>query len=935
MAHDGFTLADLVAYRHKHNEANGENNRDGTDSNHSWNHGVEGPSDDPAVIAARLADQRALLATLLLSRGTPMLAMGDELGRTQGGNNNAYSQEGSMGWVDWANADQGLADFTARLVGIRRDHPALRADRFLTGGPGAGTPYADVAWRRPDGEPPTASDWDDPAGETLLMVLAEPVGDGIDRIIVAVHRGARAVDATLPEPRDGFAWSLLADTADPRRQGEFETAALQLAPRSVAVLAESPSPSRRRRGVADNVLDRLASAAGIAPEWFSLDGARNVVGRDTRLALLTAMGLSAASSQEALASLQRLADDRDRRPLPFALTARVGETATVRLPRADGASPLRTRLLVEREDGQRQSLPAVAARGAEGARLALDGRLVRALDLPLPTLEVGAYTLRREDSPDHPCRLIVAPPACYSPDALKDDRRLWGVTAQIYSMRRTGDQGVGDFTTLGALGEAVAALGAAGLGINPRPILFPEDRERASPYYPSDRRFLDPLYLDLDAVPGASGFRDAAAELSSRQAVDYPRVWALKAAALEAAFASAAPHPALEVFVRAGGEPLRRFCHFQAIAESRPGEPWRRWPKGLAAPESRLRFHGWLQWLCETQLAGAASRASALALGLCRDLAVGAAPDGSELWDLAHMVARGVSIGAPPDPLGPTGQVWGLPPFDPHRLRQDGYRSMSTLFAANMRHAGALRIDHVMGLARQFWVPDGANGADGAYVAFPLDDLLAVLALESERAKCLVIGEDLGSVPRGFCDRLWAAGALSYRVLPFERGTAGFTAPAAWPRPAMACVATHDLPPLAGWWEGVDIAERLDLALITPDEAAAARAERTDDRRTLMDALALAGLLPAPADPAAAADAPLEPALAAAVHAFVAASSAALAVAQIDDLAGERVAVNLPGTDRERPNWRRRIATPLETLFDTPLARAIVSVMQAERSSRP
>jgi glycogen operon protein len=419
-------------------------------------------------------------------------------------------------------------------------------------------------------------------------------------------------------------------------------------------------------------------------------------------------------------------------------------------------------------------------------------------------------------------------------------------------------------------------------------------------------------------VPGATGFEEDAAALSSLAAVDYPRMWALKAVALEAAFNHAPSDPAFDAFVAAGGETLRRFCRFQAIAENRPDDP------------GRLRFHAWLQWLCEQQLAAAAGRASGLALGFCRDLAVGAAPDGAELWDQAALVARGVSIGAPPDPFGPQGQVWGLPPFDPHRLRQDGYRSMGALFAANMRHAGAVRIDHVMGLARQFWIPDGASGADGAYVAFPFDDLLAVLALESERARCLVIGEDLGNVPEGLRERLWEAGALSYRVLPFERDEHGFRPPESWPRPAMACVATHDLPPLAGWWDGVDIAERLALGLTSADEADAARAARADDRRALLDALAREGLLP----PAATADGPRTQALTAAIHAFIAATPGALAVAQVEDLAGERAGVNLPGTDRERPNWRRRIAAPLEDLFDTPLADAIVSVMQAGRSGR-
>jgi glycogen operon protein len=936
VSHDGFTLADLVAYRRKHNDANGEEGRDGTDHNLSWNHGVEGPSGDPAIVAGRLADQRALLATLLLARGTPMLAMGAELGRSQGGNNNSYAQDGPAGWVDWASADQGLIDFTARLAAIRRDHPALRADRFLTGAPQGGTPYLDVAWRTAEGEPLTEGDWDDPAGETLVMILAEPIERGLDRVIVAVHRGSRPAAVALTENRDGFVWTLLADSAAPDRRGDLASDTLPLSPRSVVVLAETPAPSRPSRAADEKVLARLASAAGIAPEWSGVDGARHAVGRDTQRALLAAMGLPAGSTQQALQSLHALADDHDRRPLPFALTARANEPITIFLPRDDGAPPVRTWLTLEGEHGEGLRLPVASSTGRESERRARDGRLTHGVALPLPDLEVGIYTLRRDDRPGHTCRLIVAPHTCHAPDALRDGRKRWGVTAQLYGVRRMHDQGVGDFTTLGALGEAAAARGAVVLAINPVHSLFPGDRERASPYYPSDRRFLDPLYLDLDAVPGATGHRDEAAILRGLPSVDYPRVWALKAAVLEAAFADAPANPAFEAFVAAGGERLAAFCRFQALAETRPGEAWRRWPQGLAAPPARMRFHAWLQWLCERQLAGAARRASGLAIGLGRDLAVGAAPDGAEQWDQAPLVADRVSIGAPPDPFGPQGQVWGVRPFDPHRLRRDGYRFQGELLAANMRHAGALRVDHVMGLARQFWVPDGARGADGAYVAFPFDDLLAVLALESRRARCLVIGEDLGTVPEGFRERLWEAGALSYRVLPFERHGASFAPPGAWPRPATACVSTHDLPPLAGWWRGADIAERRDLGLMTPDEGEAARAARADDRRALLNALRAESFLPQNQDAAAPdRDAPLTPELAAAIHAFVAATPAALAAAQVEDLAGEETAVNLPGTDRERPNWRRRVTATLEELFDTNLAQAIVSVMRVGRSGPP
>ncbi len=917
VSHDGFTLADLVAHENKHNSANGEANRDGHDHNLSWNNGVEGPSDDPAIRAARLADQRAMLATLLLSRGTPMLAMGSDMAHSQGGNNNAYAQDNAIGWLNWAAADTGLMAFTARLIAIRADHAALRADCFLAGASTAGGAYPDVEWRAPDGAPLSAEAWDDPAGETLVMVLAESDGGRLDRVAVAVHRGAAPTQLTLPEPRDGHAWTLLADSADPERGGVIEEADQPIFARSVTIFAEEPAPNRRPTGVDDKVLERLAAAAGIAPEWWDVEGAGHRVSPDSQKALLAAMSLAADTTGQAVESLAGLARDRDRRALPHALVSVADEPVTLRLAVEDGGAPTRTWLTIRAEDGSTR-------------RLRADG-----IEVNLPLLDHGRYTVTQEDVPDLACHLIIAPRACHAPEVLKDGGRVWGLATQIYGVRRQGDQGIGDFTTLGALGEAAAERGGAILGFNPLHALFNDRPDLASPYYPSDRRFLDPIYLDLERVAFAGSFRDRAAQLSALPAIDHARVRALKTRALEASFAHGQADPRLDAFIVAGGERLRRFALFQAVAESRPGEAWRNWPAGLHDPDGpaarafatahfqRLRFHQYLQWLCENQLSDAARRVSGLSLGLCRDLAIGAAPDGAEIWAEAALVARGVSIGAPPDPLGPQGQVWGLPPFDPRRLRADGYRGVSALLAANMRHAGALRIDHVMGLARQFWVPDGADGSEGAYVAFPFDDLLGVVALESVQAGCLVIGEDLGTVPEGFREALSAVGALSYRVLPFERDEGGFRPPSACPHKAWACVDTHDLPPLAGWWEGVDIAERLDLGLITPAEAEEARAARVRDKVELIEALTEAELCGG-IDPASALDAEL----AAAIHAFIARSGAALAIAQVEDLAGERIAVNLPGTDRERPNWRLRLGVSLETLFEGSLAKAVIGAMR-------
>ena len=928
-AHDGFTLADLVAFERKHNTANGEDGRDGSDANLSWNTGVEGPTDDPGVLGARGRDVRALLSCLVLARGTPMLSMGDELGRSQGGNNNSYAQDNRTSWLDWASGDAALAAFTARLVAIRRDHPAFRADRFLAGSPGRGQVDPDVAWRRADGGELTAVEWDDPQGSTLVAVLCEPAQGAVDRVILAIHRGGAAETLALPEPRDGAGWAVLCNSADDGRSGPVLGETVEIAPRSVLALAETPAPDRRPRPADDATVGRLAVAAGIAPEWWDVQGRRTQVSRETQAALLQAMGLEAATTRQALESLRGLAEAHDRRALPLVLSLRAGAQGVLTLPARPGESVVDTWLSIEDEGGEVRRVRADPDAGSETVIAGRDGVSVRGMAIDLPALAPGRYRIRREDAPEATGRLTVAPGACFLPPALEAGGRVLGLSAQLYSLTRARDGGIGDFTTLGLLGEAAARQGSAMIAINPLHALFDHRRARASPYYPSDRRFLDPIYLDVEGLPPAGG----------GGSIDYPAVWAAKAAALQRQYAAFPGDPDFEAFVAAGGEALERFAIFQAISDLHPDGPWNAWPEPLRRPDGegvgafaaegaeRVRFHLYLQWLCERQLAVAAGRGSGLGIGICRDLAIGSAPDGAEAWANAGLIAQGVAVGAPPDPFAPQGQVWGLPPYDPHRMRQDGYATLADLYARNMRHAGALRIDHVMGLARQFWVPEGASGAEGAYVAYPLQDLLGELSLESLRADCLVIGEDLGTVPEGLRETLGEARVLSYRVLPFERDGDGFKPPESYPILACACVATHDLPPLRGWWDGSDIAERAALGLISPAEAEEAVSTRRSDKLALIAALAAAGLGEAGQD----ADAPLAPDLAGAIHAFAARTPSLLAVAQVEDLAGEAAAVNLPGTDTERPNWRRRLGLPIEQLFESDLARHILAGLRAER----
>jgi glycogen debranching enzyme GlgX/4-alpha-glucanotransferase len=954
VAHDGFTLRDLVSYANKHNEANGEGNRDGTNENYSWNNGVEGASDDPRVEAARGRDMRNLLATLFVARGTPMLAMGAEIGHSQRGNNNAYAQDNAISWLDWSKADHALAAFVGRLAAARRAHPALSSATWLTGQPFDASGLPDVIWR--DAETPMSggAQWDAPYGDCLAAVLAAPMEGGVDRVIVAFNRAWAPTSLHLPDPREGFHWRLLIDTSDDAVVDKPEFADhLPMAARATLILAEAPVSDEvlTSRPAAANDIDALANAAGISAHWWDVGGQQTIVSTETRLALLEAFRLPARSQGQARESLTRLVEETTARRVPYSLT--IPLHGPMRAPyRADPGAPHRPiafSILTEDKQTLAGSAPDSPAR-----RHALaDGREITERWFDLPPLAIGRHRLEVEGVA---CALTIAPPEAYLAEGAR--RKRFGVSAQLYALRRdAGDQGIGDFTTLGLAGAAAGAKGAAYLGVSPMHALFANDRRRASPYHPSDRRFLDPLLIDVlasNGLPEDEGLRaalsDLAAPLASVAAlssVEYIGVWSLKSAALRARFAAferaRASRPEDPIFaeyatfVTEGGLGLRRFATFEAISRERGGEDWRRWPEDLRGADAQsLIAHGasradeisfalFCQWLADRQLAAASAlaKASGVEMGLYRDLAVGSAPDGAESWSRAEELGVGASVGAPPDPFSAQGQNWHLPPPDPIAGAREGWRGLADLYGANMRHAGLLRIDHAMGLTRLFVIPDGAKPAEGAYVAYPVDDLIGQIALESHQRKCMIVGEDLGTVPDGFREKLTRANMSGMRVLWFEREGLGFKNTAHYPWLSVACASTHDLSTLAGWWQAADIAERLNLGLMKDDEAARARDDRLREKHALLDTLLSAGHI-AQSPPL---DEPMTDALAAGIHAFVGAAGSLFASAQFDDLAGETVATNLPGTDRERPNWRHRLALDVEALLAGPRAAAILDAM--------
>jgi (1->4)-alpha-D-glucan 1-alpha-D-glucosylmutase len=732
------------------------------------------------------------------------------------------------------------------------------------------------------------------------------------------------------------------------------------------------------------LLDRLCASWGIESAYRDVWGNERIVPQKTRLALLAAMGVSVASD----ADLGRALEQRDNgswlRPLPPVHVARAGSgplALDVTLPERDADLQFEWALVME--DGHRRCGAVTPGESTKTSERHIG--LERYARYRVTFGEFPPYGYHRVElclpghgsAPRATMALIVAPERCYLPDAVRRGR-VWGPVVNLYGLRSNRNWGIGDFTDLRTLVEVAAASGASAVGLNPLHALFPHDPEHASPYSPSSRLLLNVLYLDPERIAEFAGcaparervesraFQDHLRALRAAELVDYSRVAALKAEVLQLLYTDfrerhlgrgTERERGFRDFQRAGGETLRRSSLFFALQETlyerdKAAWGWRTWPQEYRDPASpavvqyagehadRIAYYDYLQWNADGQLAAAGRRALDLHLGvgIYLDLAVGADPGGAETWGQHELYADNVNVGCPPDDFGPNGQDWGIRPLLPERLRETAYAAFSALLRANMRHAGALRIDHVMGLMRQFWVPGGARPDRGGYVAYPVEDLFAVLALESERNRCMVIAEDLGTLPEGLPERLRQADILSYRLLYFQRDADGaFTAPAQYPAQALAAVSTHDLPPLRAYWLGRDIDLRTRLQLY-PEEALRERqlVDRAQAQARLLVALEREGLLPPgiTANPASAPDMGVE--LMLAVYRFLARAPSWLLMVQPEDVFGQLQQINVPATTvAQYPNWRHRLAVALEDWREDARYTQLAAILAPERGRLP
>ncbi|TSA17105.1 MAG: malto-oligosyltrehalose synthase [Betaproteobacteria bacterium] len=705
-------------------------------------------------------------------------------------------------------------------------------------------------------------------------------------------------------------------------------------------------------------LERLGRMYDIAPDFHDVWGNRHLVPDASLAALLAALGVRAGSAQE-VADSTRLAElQRWRSVVPQALVVRADAapwTIRLRLPEAQATSPLGWRVTGEdnrRDEGRFEPAALNILESVE-----LDGERFVARDFTLQiTLPQGYHRLQilREGAVLGETAFMVVPERSFRPPAVENNGRIWGAAAQLYALRSERNWGIGDFTDLATLLSQWGARGAGVVGVNPLHALFPHNPAHTSPYSPSSRCFYNVLYLDVEAMREfiecdearatvrAPEFQARLKTLRDADLVDYAGVAQVKLPLIQRCYAhfrknhlgpGTARAEAFRAYQAAHAPALRRHALYEALQEHFHREDpqawgWPVWPEAYrspAAPEvarfaqthaERVEFYEYLQWQAELQLEAVGRRSMELGLGvgLYQDLAVSIDRGGAEAWANQELYALGASVGAPPDEFNLSGQDWGLPPLAPERLRAAAYAPFIATLRANMRHAGALRIDHVMALARLYWVPQGASAREGAYVHYPFEDLVGIVALESHRNNCMVIGEDLGTVPDEVRATLERVGILSYRVLFFERTQTGeFKPPADYPVDSLVTAATHDLPTLAGYWEGRDLALRRELGLFPREEAHQAQVlSRAQDRARLLLALEREGLLPqgATVDPVSLPQ--MTNALLLRLQEYLARSPARMLVVQLEDVLGVREQVNLPATTSEHPNWCRKLPLALE-----------------------
>jgi 4-alpha-glucanotransferase len=701
-----------------------------------------------------------------------------------------------------------------------------------------------------------------------------------------------------------------------------------------------------------SVLKQVAEMANLADSYVSAWGDEAQVSDETLTRLLASLGYDTSSDDALLKSAEK---KHKKDVLDPVLVLRDGEPVEVALNLGVSARESEFSWRLETEQGEvlegyLQS-QVVRDERAEG------GPLVFALPNDLAWGYHKLVVSRKRRKKPYEMTLIITPKACFKQNPIEQGKKLWGPSVQLYTLRTQHNWGIGDFGDLKQLVADIASRGGDFVGLNPIHSLFPANPEGASPYSPSSRRWLNILYIDVSSVPefalsaeaqqtvGSAEFQQRLQKARDAHWVNYTEVSELKMSILPLLFTefkhrhldkNSDRAQAFLAFVEEGGDSLMHQAAFDALhaelhAEDSNMWGWPVFPEKYRTFESpatqkfikdnieKVHLYMYLQWLADCQINDAQSLAEekGMAVGLYRDLAVGVADSGSETWADEGNLVMDASIGAPPDILGPLGQNWGLPPLNPEVLQATGYDAYIKLLRANMKHCGALRIDHVLGLLRLWWIPKGEDATQGAYIYYPVQDMLAILALESHRYQCSVIGEDLGTVPDEIVDILADAGVHSYKVFFFETSEedGGFISPKHYASQSMAALCTHDMPTLRGFWHCDDLKMGQEIGLYPNQEQLNGLFDdRLECKQGILDSVAWHGFLPEGVGRDAS-QVPMDSYLAEALQLHVAAGSSTLLSVQLEDWLEMDQPVNIPGTVDEYPNWRRKLSMNLDEIF--------------------
>ena len=702
--------------------------------------------------------------------------------------------------------------------------------------------------------------------------------------------------------------------------------------------------------MADPALTALADRMGVACAYHDWTGNFLTVDPSTVVAVLSALGVRAETEADCAASLAELDRRHFLRALPPSIVARSGIEHGFWVHVTHGHP---AQVWIRLEDGTVRT----GMRQADNFTppFDLDGRQVGEATFVLPAdLPLGYHRVHLRSGDEEFDTPLIVTPAWLGLPARMGERRGWGLATQLYSVRSKGSWGFGDLTDLADLAVwAGARHGADYVLINPLHAASPTSPMEPSPYLPTSRRFVSPLYLRVEAIPEFAWLskrdrvhkRREAVQSRARKSdvIDRDVVWAAKRKALHLIYRiprSAGRQLAFEAFKDREGTALGNFATWCALAE-RHGGDWRTWPRELQHPASpevaefaerhraEVDFHRWLQWQLDEQLASAQSQAvqAGMALGVMADLAVGVHPSGADAWALQEVLALGVTAGAPPDEFNQLGQDWSQPPWRPDRLEELGYQPFRTLIQAVLRHAGGVRIDHIIGLFRLWWIPEGAPPTAGTYVRYNHDAMIGIVALEAHRAGAVVVGEDLGTVEPWARDYLRERGVLGTSILWFEidAGSRGPLAAEHWRELCLSSVTTHDLPPTPGYLQGEHVRLRDRLGLLTRP-AAEELADHDAEQAAWLAELRRVGVLGAQAD---------EQDVVVALYRYLCRTPSRLLALALTDAVGEHRTQNQPGTTDEYPNWRVPLAGPdgapmlLEDVFTDSRAATLAEVLRA------